>query len=568
MSPTRTTSQLTRNLRICALIFVMVVALVTILGKGGGDAPPAPPADTTPPTVSSSTPADNSTDVARDTTATATFSEAMDAGTIDTTSFSLRDGKSAIIPAMVSLDMSTNIATLMPNQFLNLLTSYTATLSTVITDQAGNALASAVDWSFRSEDGQWGMAAPIENNNGFADSPKVAFDANGNALAVWRQHDGMRSDIYSNRFTAGSGWGAMPTRIGTGDFGNEFTPQIAIDPNGNAIAIWAKDDATCCRIFTNRYTLGSGWGTPEEMMGIGTSQASNPQIAIDANGNGIAVWAAGDISASIHAARYNAGTGQWEAPVRIKTDLMGGNASWPDIAIDTNGNAIAVWEQLGGLGFVMSNRYDAGTGTWGTEEIVGEIDVSRPQVAFDPNGNAITVWAGSNGMRVNIWANRYDAGTGTWGSGELIETDDGGDASEARIAFDSEGNAIAVWSQNSDMGTRDARSNRYAAGTGWGVAETIETHAEDAFGPQIAIDPNGNAIAVWEHSSAMFADNIRANRYTAGVGWGTDELIETDDGEVTDGGHQDVAIDGDGNVIAVWHQFDGSSNSIYANRLQ
>jgi hypothetical protein len=66
----------------------------------------------------------------------------------------------------------------------------------------------------------------------------------------------------------------------------------------------------------------------------------------------------------------------------------------------------------------------------------------------------------------------------------------------------------------------------------------------------------------------MFADNIRANRYTAGVGWGTDELIETDDGEVTDGGHQDVAIDGDGNAIAVWHQFDGSSNSIYANRLQ
>jgi hypothetical protein len=52
------------------------------------------------------------------------------------------------------------------------------------------------------------------------------------------------------------------------------------------------------------------------------------------------------------------------------------------------------------------------------------------------------------------------------------------------------------------------------------------------------------------------------------TGWGTDELIETDDGEVTDGGHQDVAIDGDGNAIAVWHQFDGSSNSIYANRLQ
>ena len=132
MSPTRTTSQLIKNLRIGALIFVMAVALVTILGKGGGDAPAnGGGGDTTAPTVSSTAPTDNSNDVARDATATATFSEAMDAGAIDTTSFSLRDGQGAIVPAMVSLNMNTNTATLMPNQFLNLLTCFLQTIMTL-----------------------------------------------------------------------------------------------------------------------------------------------------------------------------------------------------------------------------------------------------------------------------------------------------------------------------------------------------------------------------------------------------------------------------------------------------
>ena len=47
--------------------------------------------DTTPPTVSSMSPANGATSVAITTTVTATFSEAMNAATINTSSFELRD---------------------------------------------------------------------------------------------------------------------------------------------------------------------------------------------------------------------------------------------------------------------------------------------------------------------------------------------------------------------------------------------------------------------------------------------------------------------------------------------
>jgi hypothetical protein len=47
----------------------------------------------------------------------------------------------------------------------------------------------------------FGTAALIETDNaGDADNPQIAFDANGNALAVWEQFDGTRYNIWANRY--------------------------------------------------------------------------------------------------------------------------------------------------------------------------------------------------------------------------------------------------------------------------------------------------------------------------------------------------------------------------------
>jgi len=48
---------------------------------------------------------------------------------------------------------------------------------------------------------QWGDALLIETNNvGGAFVPQVALDPNGNAVAVWSQSDGTRNNIWANRF--------------------------------------------------------------------------------------------------------------------------------------------------------------------------------------------------------------------------------------------------------------------------------------------------------------------------------------------------------------------------------
>jgi hypothetical protein len=102
--------------------------------------------DTTPPTVSSTSPANGVTDVAVDTVVAATFSEAMDSSTITTATFTVSGSN---ISGTVTYSGTT--ATFTPSADLDYDTTYTATITTGAKDLAGNALGSDYTWSFTTE---------------------------------------------------------------------------------------------------------------------------------------------------------------------------------------------------------------------------------------------------------------------------------------------------------------------------------------------------------------------------------------------------------------------------------
>jgi hypothetical protein len=112
----------------------------------------APPPDTTPPTVTASTPAAGATGVAASVRPTATFSETMTAGSIGTGTFTLRKaGSSADVAATVAYNAATRVATLTPSVTLDAGGSYTARVvggPSGVKDAAGNPLAADHTWSF------------------------------------------------------------------------------------------------------------------------------------------------------------------------------------------------------------------------------------------------------------------------------------------------------------------------------------------------------------------------------------------------------------------------------------
>jgi hypothetical protein len=121
------------------------LAVLLLAAAGCSDDPTAPPKDTVAPTVSSTNPANGATGVA---IITATFSEAMQASTISTSTFAVSGPGVTPVVGTVSYNASTYITTFTPTSALTASTSYTATVTTGVKDAAGNALASNHVWTF------------------------------------------------------------------------------------------------------------------------------------------------------------------------------------------------------------------------------------------------------------------------------------------------------------------------------------------------------------------------------------------------------------------------------------
>jgi len=101
------------------------------------------------PTVGSTVPADDATNVAVGGNITATFSEAMDATTISGTTFTLSAGATPVAGAVSYAGV---VATFNPTANLAGSTLYTATITTGAKDTHGNALAGAKVWTFTTAD--------------------------------------------------------------------------------------------------------------------------------------------------------------------------------------------------------------------------------------------------------------------------------------------------------------------------------------------------------------------------------------------------------------------------------
>ena len=415
---------------------------------------------------------------------------------------------------------------------------------------------------------QWGTPQLIETDNiGDAWYPQVATDPDGNAVAVWHQDDGTRFNIWSNRCTPGGGWETAEL-IEFDDAGGAGFPQVAMDASGGAIAVWQQsNDTGSFDIWANRFAPVGGWGAAERIDQSNDFGALEPQVAMDAGGRAFAVWyepyGDGNIGWNLYTP-----VGGWDAPTLF--GAAWGSSGRPQVAMDPGGRALGVWQESSFFGtvYISARRYTPGA-DWGTQSDITQeeqliYDAANPQVAMDGGGNAVAVWQQSDGTRDNVWSN-HNAPSGAWGNAQRIEADNAGDAANPQVALDPSGNAVAVWQQSD--GTRDnVWSNRYTPSDGWGTAELIEAdNAGDATLPQVAMDAGGNAVAVWQQWDGT-RSNIWSNRYTPTVGWGVAELIEAED--TYDAAFPQIAMDPSGNAVAVWQQLDGILSNIWSNRFE
>ena len=101
-------------------------------------------------TVTSTDPADTATSVPLNSKVVANFSEAVDATTIDSLSFTVVGASEPALTGTVTTDANSNSATFTPGSNFTASTLYTATITTAATSVSGKSLAADYVWSFTS----------------------------------------------------------------------------------------------------------------------------------------------------------------------------------------------------------------------------------------------------------------------------------------------------------------------------------------------------------------------------------------------------------------------------------
>ncbi len=400
--------------------------------------------------------------------------------------------------------------------------------------------------------------------------PTVAWDPNGDAIAVWSQHHDAGGEIWSGRYTPGVGW-AAPERVESGYARYKSQRALVVDGAGNAVAVWSQGESRHYGLWANRYTPEAGWGAEQRIDAIDSLNAKYPSVAGDPGGNAVVVWSDQEPEGYRHhmwASRYSPGKG-WGAPELIES-FETSDASWPHVAMDPNGNAIAVWEQIFGTqSNIYANRYTYGSG-WGIAAPIENEHISNdfsPEVAMDDAGNAVVIWHRTQnyvyGDDRDIWVNRYTSALG-WGTAKRIDTSEERRSSYPGVAIDPDGRALACWQQLSE--TLYSIWCSWRAPNDWGAPELIETdELGNGYFAQPAFDGDGSALVVWERFDGERFD-IWANRYTRAGGWETAGPIEHDD--AGDARSPNLAVAPDGSAMATWSQSDGTRTNVWVNRFE
>jgi hypothetical protein len=105
-----------------------------------------------------------------------------------------------------------------------------------------------------------------------------------------------------------------------------MTPQVAVDPQGDAIVVWDRYDGSHSIVQASRLKAGSPvWEVPINLSAAG-EDATGEQVGLDSQGDAIAVWTRRDASgnAIVQASVRPASAGSWKLPATNLSALASG----------------------------------------------------------------------------------------------------------------------------------------------------------------------------------------------------------------------------------------------------
>lgn len=349
---------------------------------------------------------------------------------------------------------------------------------------------------------------------------RAASDASGNFIVVWM-----------NPATAApNAWGIKGRRFDSSGaaLGEEFQinaytgssavlPSVAISDNGTFVVVWTSYYGRGSRILGR---LFDSTGTPVTGEFVvdqhGFLRPRMPDVSMDAAGRFVVVWQGphyyfDGITDGVYGRRFDSAGAPDGGKFRV--DFYLGSEEYraedPRIASSPSGAFVVVWRdyQDSGAG-VLARRFDSSGAT------LGFIGVSTtepsyqdpPDIAMNDSGDFVVVWTAfpSSGGR-SIKGRLFDsAGSPKGGDFVASSSTTSGDERPA-VSMDEAGGFVVVWgNQRGDDYGRGVSGRAFdGSGAAQGLEFQVATRQQaQQSGPDVTVDPAGNAVAVWHERFA------------------------------------------------------------------
>jgi hypothetical protein len=322
----------------------------------------------------------------------------------------------------------------------------------VAMDRLGNAVAvwhvsttgrdSLVQAAVRPAGGAWSAPQVVSDPSEPAFGADVSIQADRMTVA-WVARDQYRPVIQTATRTMTDPW-TPPVTI-SGPVGGAYAPTVAMDDKGGAVAAWQWWDGSYRRIEAAVRSSDGAWTKPEELSAPGHT-ATAPIVAMDAAGNAVAAWIRSNgIAPAAQTATRSAG-GAWSLPRNLSR--RGRNAASLDLAMNRRGDAVVSWVQAGGLKTAFRAP---GETKWTRIPITASWGGLGAHIALDEEGDATIVW--DDGYEVSA---TYKPEGEPWQDDYLLtgygDEDEGYWSSV--VTAQSRNNALAAWvvgGANDDM---------------------------------------------------------------------------------------------------------------------
>lgn len=407
-------------------------------------------------------------------------------------------------------------------------------------------MANNIQWSF--------PPATLSTVTLNASDPQIAIDASGNLVAAWVENGLVKS---SSKHLSGS-WSAPVTLSASG----ASSPRITSDSSGNAAAIWLVGGIVygATKPFSGSWTSSTA---------LSSSGASSPDLAVDSAGDVVAVWVR---SNNIESSTKLFGAG-WQAHATITSTA----ATSPHVAIGGSGastKAFVVWHSTSGSTNVVYSASKPISGSWTAQTAISNAtnNAAYAHVAVDANANAVAVWYGFN-VASSLYSNVVvqsaflNSAIGSWGSSVNLSAHGIYNPASliARVGFDANGNAIALWNTSLDGATFDIQSAVLPLRGNWSAPVEI-VNSVYGFEADLAVSSIGDALTAYMfyngNSLIMQSSEMNFSGFMQTV-WSVPLNLSTG----TDNGFPRLAATLTGNAInaaAVWINYNGTNSIIQA----